>query len=707
MKKNKPVYVLGTGLSHDGSACILKDGVVAVAIEKERLTRKKHDGINDDAAVRYCLEAEGITMKDLDLVVQCGHSPLYLKDYHLVRGFGKRLVDEDWGVPVVNLSHHLAHAYNAVGSAPFDEMAVLVVDGFGQTMQHCMDLQGTVYPSGIQEEYRHMFYEKDSFYVYRDKKLVPLFKDFSCEGDFFVDASMFPLYMKHSIGEMYERAAGYCLGTFGEPNFGMAGKLMGLAPYGKPGVYTDRIFDCNNGRVMVNYDWQKKFHQPCINYEDFKKRFQYFADIAYWVQKETEAALLYLVNERAKLSDVRNLAYTGGVALNAVANGKILANSSFEKLYMTPAAGDNGLALGCAYYGWLEVLKKERVLDNGNSCFGKIYPDEHIESAISNYRNYDIPDRKEAVALFFDAFPSCIRKAAVPAAPFDLQFVITGCGLYAAQFGNENVAVMKGGVPVPSAMIIASGKNFMDLMMDFASAPKLFSSGAVRVEGRIDLLQECFDPSAAKNLMEGIIASLFEKSGSKIDFVKETDVVDAAAKLLAEGKTLGWFQGGSEFGPRALGHRSILADPRRKDVQQFINAQVKFREDFRPFAPSVLLEDVSEYFQFEGESPYMIMVAQVQPAWKDKIPGVVHQDNSCRIQTVTPAWNKSYYSLLRRFKEITGVGVLLNTSFNRRKMPIVETPEEAIRFFFECDLDCLVMGDYIVHKKTGTDEAGR
>ena len=197
--------------------------------------------------------------------------------------------------------------------------------------------------------------------------------------------------------------------------------------------------------------------------------------------------------------------------------------------------------------------------------------------------------------------------------------------------------------------------------------------------------------------MEAIAASMSGNEG-KVHFTKEKNVVELAARLLAEGKTLGWFQGGSEFGPSALGHRSILADPRRKDIQQFINAQVKFREDFRPFAPAVLLEDVSTYFQFKGESPYMIMVAQVQPEWKDKIPGVVHQDNSCRIQTVTPDWNERYHALLHRFRELTGIGVLLNTSFNRRKMPIVETPEEAIRFFFECALDCLVIDDYVVYK---------
>jgi carbamoyltransferase len=168
--------------------------------------------------------------------------------------------------------------------------------------------------------------------------------------------------------------------------------------------------------------------------------------------------------------------------------------------------------------------------------------------------------------------------------------------------------------------------------------------------------------------------------------------------LLAEGKVVGWFQDGSKFGPRALGHRSILADPRIGDIQKFINSRVKFRENFRPFAPSVLLKDVSECFIYEGESPYMIMVDQFQPKYKNIIPGVIHKDGSCRIQTVTEDWNKKYFNLLEEFKKETGLSIVLNTSFNRRGMPIVETPEQALSFFAECELDCLIIDNIIVQK---------
>jgi carbamoyltransferase len=176
------------------------------------------------------------------------------------------------------------------------------------------------------------------------------------------------------------------------------------------------------------------------------------------------------------------------------------------------------------------------------------------------------------------------------------------------------------------------------------------------------------------------------------DFIEET------ARHLAEGKIVGWFQGGSEFGPRALGNRSILADPRKPEMRRTINSLIKFREDFRPFAPSVIAEEVGRYFDCAYESPHMILVAPVRPEWKEAIPSVVHQDQSCRIQTVTQAANPTYYRLLQAFKARTGIGVLLNTSFNRRGMPIVETPEQALGFYLACDLDVLVLSDRVMSK---------
>jgi predicted NodU family carbamoyl transferase len=181
--------------------------------------------------------------------------------------------------------------------------------------------------------------------------------------------------------------------------------------------------------------------------------------------------------------------------------------------------------------------------------------------------------------------------------------------------------------------------------------------------------------------------------------VKHPDSIRRTAELLADGKIVAWFQAGSEFGPRALGHRSILADPRRSGVRDFINRHIKLREDFRPFAPAVLREDVSTYFQTERDSPYMLLVDQIRDEWRDRLRSIVHEDGSCRVQTVTPDWNPQFYRLLQEFKKVTGVSVLLNTSFNGRGMPIVETPQDALQFFRVSRLDVLTIGEYVIEKQ--------
>lgn len=560
----KPIYVLGTGLSHDGSACLLKDGRICVAIEKERITRQKHDGMNDRDAVRYCLDAAGITIDDVSLVVQNAN-------------FGMLELGNDWwegnriikdNIPVVTISHHLAHAYSAVGTCPFDEAAVLVIDGCGNALDECMDLNGVLLPTDLPgAEYRPLFFEKDSFYIFRNGNLATIYKDFSPWGMGNRQCPIYPNTTMHSIGGLYSGASTYVFNGFED-----AGKLMGLAPYGRPGVYDFEIFDLRDGRAFVRYDWMKNFKKPCRVYEQFKENFQYYADFAYWIQREVERAVLYVANARYELAPCQNLAYAGGVALNAVANRRILKESPFKRLYIQPAAGDNGLAIGCAYYGWMHVLGKERVLHTGSTFLGRSYTPATSQAAVQRH------------------------------------------------------------------------------------SPRITSS-------------------------------------STSDYVQRT------AEMLADGKVVAWFQGGAEFGPRALGHRSILADPRRPEMRNFINAQIKFREDFRPFAPSVLLEDAPIYFDCSYESPYMILVAQVRPEWSSVIPSVVHEDQSARIQTVTAEFDPIYHELLWRFKRLTGISVLLNTSLNRRGMPIVETPEQAIEFFLGCQLDALVLDGCIIQKR--------
>ena len=258
--------------------------------------------------------------------------------------------------------------------------------------------------------------------------------------------------------------------------------------------------------------------------------------------------------------------------MNAVANRRMLRESKFRDVYIQPAAGDNGLAIGCAYYGWMAVLGEQRRKHDGCSAFGKAYGNGRI--------GHDLARRAE-----------------------------------------------------------------------------------------------------------------------RLEFARVPDVVEATAALLADGQTVGWFQGGAEFGPRALGHRSILADPRRRGLRDFINARVKFREDFRPFAPAVVEESAATYFDCDHASRYMLLVAPARPAWREQIPNVVHCDGSCRIQTVSAESDALFYALLRAFERRTGIPILLNTSFNRRGMPIVETPMDAIDFFLACELDVLVLDDYVVRKK--------
>jgi len=553
-------YVLGTGLSHDGSACLVKDGRVAVAIGKERLTRRKHDGMNDAAAIKYCLEAAGIRGEDLSLIVQNANFSMFERgnDYfHGVRNLPE-------GVPVVTISHHLAHAYSAMGTAPFDDMAIIVVDGCGNAFDECIDVaQSTGVTPAV--DVAHLYFEKDSYYIYRDGRLKAVFKDFSPWGKGMRGYSMLPPTTQHSIGGVYSAISRYVF-----RNLDDAGKLMGLAPYGRA-LYTDPMFDLVDGRVFVRYDWMKAHNRPAHGDSDFRANFQYYADLARWAQGEIERALLYVFRSRFEMQRMPNVAYAGGVALNAVANARLRKEGPFDDLYVQPAPGDDGLAIGCAYYGWLEVLEGERIRHDGSTYLGRTYTKAEIVDALWKYSSY----------LKFRSTPEYLR---------------------------------------------------------------------------------------------------------------------VTAQYLAAEKVIAWFQGGAEFGPRALGHRSILASPRSRDIGRHINRDIKFREDFRPFAPAVTAESAGRYFECDFASPYMILTAPVRPEYREVLAAVVHEDGSARLQTVTREANPAFHELLSRFGELSGVPVLLNTSLNRRGMPIVESPLETVEFFLECDLDILVIDNYVVEK---------
>lgn len=558
----RPIYVLGTGLSHNGSAVLLKDGRVCVGIEKERLTRRKHDGGNDAAAILYCLDAEGITLSDVSLVVQSANFEVPPRErFHGVRPFAG--VDHP---PLVSISHHLAHAWSVAGTSPFADCAILVVDGCGSPIEQCTDLAGFDLPSDIAARAPGMWCEKDSFYRFDGQAMTPLFKDFSpmaCGG-----AEALRLQTtQHSIGGFYSAVSHYVFGNLDD-----VGKLMGLAPYGRPGAIDVEPFAMRDGRLFVRDEWKAALDRPSSGYEAFRADFQYYADIAWWAQRAVEAAVADLFRARLGAFSADQLGYAGGVALNAVANAKLLDEGVVPRLYVEPAAGDNGIALGCAFHGWMAVLGKTRVAQDGGTCFGRRYAHEEIASALN-------------------------------------------------------------GAPAQWAV----------------SSPG-----------------------------QGLSARV--------------------ADLIAAGKTVAWFQDGCEFGPRALGRRSILAHPGLPGMGDHINAAIKFREDFRPFAPAVLPAYAADWFESGRDSPYMILVDRTRPERREALANVTHVDGTARVQTIDPAWNPAFHALAEAFHDRTGIPVLLNTSLNRRGMPIVETPAEAVALFAETALDALVIQDILVVK---------
>lgn len=541
-----PIYIIGTGLSHNGSAVLLKDGEICVGIEKERITRIKHDGGNDTQAIQYCLDTAGITLEDVSLVVQCANFEIPNRE----RYKGDRIFSSNPHPPLISISHHLAHAYSAAGTCPYNECAIMVIDGCGSPIEQCIDTNSGQIT--ISDEIG-LHCEKDSFYHFDGQKITTLFKDFSILAK---PNTNHPLKMnttKHSIGGFYATLSNYVFGNLDD-----VGKLMGLAPFGQAKEIKLEAFDLSHGTIKLKDNWLDAFNRPFVNYTDFKANFQYYANVAAWAQNQVEKAVTYCFKSRLAKFPHQNVCYTGGVALNAVANAKLLNEGTVSNLYLEPAAGDNGLALGCAFYGWLAVMEKPKVETNGNTCFGKTY----IEK---------------------DTGPS-------------------------------------------------------------------------------------------------------------------EEILEKTALALAAGKTVGWFQGGSEFGPRALGHRSILAHPGIEGLADHINSNIKFREDFRPFAPVILAEFASKYFVYGRPSPYMILIDQTKQEYRKELRNVTHVDGSSRLQTIQKEWNPALERLLRKFHHITGIPVLLNTSFNKKGMPIVELPEQAQKLFDETALDILVINDTWIAK---------
>ncbi len=583
--------VLGiSAFYHDSAACLLQNGDISAAVQEERFTRQKHDPRFPDHAVAYCLEQAGLTIDDIDCVVFydkpfvkferllmtyiatapkglasfISQMPFWLKEKLFTRNTIRRQLG--YQGEILFTTHHQSHAAAAFFPSPFEEAAIVTVDGVGE-------------------------WATSTYGIGRGNH-VEILKQIN-----------FP----HSLGLLYS-AFTYFTGF--KVNSGEY-KLMGLAPYGKP-KYADIIrrelidikddgsfrlnmeyFDYCAGLRMTNERFAELFGGP--RREPESKITGREMDLARSVQVVIEDALLAIARTAHKETGARNLALAGGVALNCVANGRLLREGPFDEIWIQPSASDAGNALGCALFAWHQIYGNERT-----------------------------PDRRRQKATYLG-----------PA------------------FTDENI------------------ESYL-------------------VEERIP--HQCLG---------------------------ENELCERVADLLAEENVVGWFQGRLEFGPRALGARSILADPRSRDMQSTLNLKIKFRESFRPFAPAVLREHVSDYFELDRESPYMLLVAAVNKNRRRKltkkerlasgfaklrvvrsdIPAVTHVDNSARIQTVDREDNPLFHELIRQFHRRTGCPVLINTSFNVRGEPIVCTPREAYACFMRTHMDYLVLGPFLLDKR--------
>ncbi len=586
------MYILGiSAFYHDSAACLVKDGEIISAAQEERFTRKKHDYNFPINAVNFCLSYSKISVNELDLVAfydkpflkferllesYLNYAPKGIKSF--IKAMPLWIKEKLWMKELIKKElnyegktifpeHHESHAASAFFPSPFNEAAILTMDGVGE-------------------------WTTTSFGVGKDNK-IELIADIK-----------FP----HSLGLLYSAFTYY---TGFKVNSGEY-KVMGLAPYGEPkfkelilkeliDVKDDGSFRMNMdyfnypvGLTMTNEKFHDLFEGPPRKPET--KLTQKEMDIARSIQDVTEEIVMKMGKHVYKVTGLKNLSLAGGVALNCVANGKLLREGPFENIWIQPASGDAGGALGSALVGWYNYFEKPRNVDSLNdSQKGSYLGPEYSNTEILEFLN-----QKEI--------------------------------------------------------------NF-----------------------------------------------------KKLD---DEEIPIVVSNLIAQEKVIGWFQGRMEFGPRALGSRSIIGDARSPKMQVQMNLKIKFREGFRPFAPSVLAEKVSEYFDINSSSPYMLLVADIKKErqkimnenekklfginklniLRSDIPAVTHVDYSARIQTVHKDTNKLYYELIKKFDEDYNCAVIINTSFNVRGEPIVCTPEDAYKCFMRTNIDYLILGNYLLDK---------
>jgi carbamoyltransferase len=559
------LYILGIScFYHDASACLIKDGEVIAAAQEERFNRDKYSPVFPIQSINYCLQHAGITSLDLDHIAFyekmylkfertiLSHvegfpftfknfletMPLWLKDRLVVPLYIK---DElTYNKKTWFIKHHLSHAASSYFLSNFNEAAILTVDGVGE------------YASAT--------------YGYAKGTKIEIKKEIS-----------YP----HSLGLLYSIVTAY----LGFRVFSGEGKVMALAEFGKPlymNEFEKLIEVKEDGSFRINQEYFSFNRGEKMHNEKFIELFgeersedapitQKHKDIAASLQKITEEVVLKMANHVYQVTKSKNLCLAGGVFLNVTANSRILNETPFENVYIQPAAGDAGSAIGCALYLYHSILNNEKRQPLINSSLGPSYANSQIEIILKNKR---------------------------------LKFTKTNSSLEMSQ--------------------------------------KL-------------------------------------------------------AQYLSEGKVVAWFQGRMEFGPRALGNRSILADPRSPTMKDWLNLTIKHREDFRPFGASVLRERVSDVFEFDHDSPYMLYVANFKKEYAEAFPAVTHINGTSRIQTVTLSQNPKYYELINEFYKLTGVPMVLNTSLNDTE-PIVCTPQSAIELFMRTKMEYLAIEDYIVEK---------
>jgi len=564
MSTNGKPWVLGLSASHNGAACLLHGDRIVAAVQEERLVGKKRArlyGARSSLAIQYCLDQGGIVAADLDLVVLCAQADSHLPDNEITAN--PMLKVRDNGTPTLSISHHAGHAVGAFATSGFDEAAVLIVDGMGSPTHDLSDNEKNALIDSLV-----VGGETNSIYHASGTTLNALEKHMIGQGRWLPPppsgASM-PGF--GSLGGIFSAAAAQ---IFGDPMD--AGKVMGLAPYGSATIDADEFFEIRDGRFVFFDDVPKRF-RTSERWPDNKRQYE---DLACSVQNAIEQALLYLVGRVRELCPSRNLVYAGGVALNSVANERIIRETDFDHVFFMPAAEDSGCAIGAAYHGLWHLTGTHEPRAQERDAFGTTYDAGEISAAI-------------------DRTPSIITR-------------------------------------------------------------------------------------------------------------ETSEAIGVAADLLADGNIIAWFNGPSELGPRVLGQRSILCDPRRQDAKEKLNARVKHREGFRPFAPVILLEEVENWFDlggFDPESPYMLRVMRFKDDKRDLVPAVVHVDGTGRVQTVSKSVNGAYYDLVKKFGERTGVPILLNTSLNVMGEPIVETPEDALWCLLLTQLDACVFDAAVVTKRPG------